>query len=398
MLQAVIMAAGKSTRTYPLTLTKPKPLLPIANKPILAHQLDQFVGLIQEAILIVGYKSDMIRDEFGDSYHGITLQYVEQQDQLGTGHAAMQVRPYVSDRFLLMNGDDLYARVDIEACLQYPYALLGKEVANPRLYGVLTVENGLVRDLIEKPEHPASNLTSIGMYVLDTRVFEILETIPKSPRGEYEVTDAIKRLAQIADVHCHVVDGYWIPIGYPWSVLNANDFILEQDFGEAGSRGIIAEGVKVEGKLFLGEGSQIQKGASIQGSVRIGKQCIIEPNCTIRGNTAIGDHCHIGPDTVVNNSVLDRHCRVEPFCQISHSVLGEHVTVGARTVTMSVPTTTKTVTSVIKGQEMLTDREQFGMTVGSHASLHPQVVTYPGVKIAPETVIPPGTIVKEDLM
>src|SRR5512137_96696 len=111
MLQAVIMSAGKSTRTYPLTLTKPKPLLPIANKPILAHQLDQFVGLIQEAVIIVGYKSDMIQDEFGDSYRGIALQYVEQKDQLGTGHAAMQVRPYIRDRFLLMNGDDLYARV-----------------------------------------------------------------------------------------------------------------------------------------------------------------------------------------------------------------------------------------------------------------------------------------------
>ncbi|MBD3305396.1 NTP transferase domain-containing protein, partial [candidate division KSB3 bacterium] len=126
MTQAVIMAAGKSTRTYPLTQTRPKPLLLIANKPILAHQLDQFIGLIDEVIIIVGYKSEMIRQQFGHAYRGLPITYVEQQQQLGTGHAAMQVRPYIRDRFLLMNGDDLYARQDIEGCLGYPAALLAK--------------------------------------------------------------------------------------------------------------------------------------------------------------------------------------------------------------------------------------------------------------------------------
>jgi UDP-N-acetylglucosamine diphosphorylase/glucosamine-1-phosphate N-acetyltransferase len=412
MTQAVIMAAGKSTRTYPLTLTKPKALLQIANKPILALQLDQFVGLIQEAIIIVGYKSQMIRTEFGDSYRGIALRYVEQQEQLGTGHAAMQVRPYVHDRFLLMNGDDLYAREDIEACLHYPYALLGKEVADPRQYGVLTVENGLVRDLIEKPEHPASNLTSVGMYGLDPKIFDILDIIPKSPRGEYEVTDAIKRLAQIADVYCHVVKGYWIPIGYPWHILNANDFMLEQYFEEivenkispgpllqkGGSGRIIEERVKIKGKLSLGENSVIRQRTAIQGNVCIGKNCVIGPNCHIAGNTSIGDQSQIGPDVVVKNSVIGRQCRIEPSCNILHSVLEDAVFVGTGTVTMSDPMETKSVTSVIKGQVIASDRVHFGVTVGSHVTILSHVATYPGVKIAPETVVPHGAVVKADLM
>ena len=156
MLQAVIMAAGKSTRTYPLTLTKPKPLLRIANKPILAHQLDLFVGLIEEAVLIVGYKHDLIRAEFGESYRDIALRYVEQRELLGTGHAAMQVAPHIKDRFVLMNGDDLYAKSDLDALLRHQYALLSQEVEDPRLYGVLTVRNGLVKDVIEMPDNPAS--------------------------------------------------------------------------------------------------------------------------------------------------------------------------------------------------------------------------------------------------
>jgi bifunctional UDP-N-acetylglucosamine pyrophosphorylase/glucosamine-1-phosphate N-acetyltransferase len=412
MIQAVIMAAGKSTRTYPLTLTKPKPLLRIANKTILAHQLDQFVGLIQEVIIIVGYKSKMIQEHFGYSYRSIALGYVEQQEQLGTGHAAMQARPYIRDRFLLMNGDDLYAREDIEACLRYPYGVLGKEVADPRKFGVLTVENGLVRDLIEKPEHPASNLTNVGMYALDKKIFGILDTIPKSPRGEYEVTDAIKRLAQIVDVHCHVMKGHWIPVGYPWHILNANDFLLGQYFEEIASdkitsgppskkgriRGIIEEGVKIEGNIFLEEHSIIRQGSYIQGNVWIGKNCVIGPNCHITGNTSIGDNSHIGHGAAVKNSVIDRQCQIEPFCNILHSVLGENVSIGTGTVTMSAPIETKTVTSVIKEQVVASDREQFGVTVGSHVTIQPHVVTYPGVKIAPDTVVPPGTVVKEDLM
>ncbi len=99
-----------------------------------------------------------------------------------------------------MNSDDLYARQDIEGCLTYPYSLLSMEVADPRQFGVLTVEDDLVKDLIEKPEHPASNLTSIGMYVFDRQIFEILDNIPRSPRGEYEVTDAVKQFAQQAAV------------------------------------------------------------------------------------------------------------------------------------------------------------------------------------------------------
>ncbi len=398
MIQAVIMAAGKSTRTYPLTLTKPKPLLSIANKSILAHQLDQFVGIIQEAIIVVGYKSDMIRRHFGDIYQGITLGYVEQQEQLGTGHAAMQVRSYIYDRFLLMNGDNLYAREDIEGCLEYQYALLGKELADPRQHGVLTVKDGLVQDLIEKPEHPASNLANAGMYVLDKKIFSVLAHIPRSPRGEYEVTDAVKQLAHITDLHCRVVQGYWLPVGFPWSILEANDFLLEHRFEETVSAGNIEPGVRIEGKISLGEHSLIRQGTYIQGNLYVGENCAVGPNCHITGNTSIGDNCYIGHGTAIKNSVIERGARIEPFCNIAYSVFGEHVSVGSGMVTMSAPLETKTVTSVVKGETVDSGREQFGTILSSHVKVLPHVVTYPGVKIAPDAVIPVGTVVKEDVM
>lgn len=396
MLQAVMMAAGKSTRTYPLTLTKPKPLLRIANKPILAHQLDLFVGLIEEAVLIVGYKHDLIRAEFGESYRGIALRYVEQREQLGTGHAAMQVAPYIKDRFVLMNGDDLYAKSDLDALLRHQYALLSQEVEDPRLYGVLTVQNGLVKDVIEKPDNPASNLTSVGMYVFDRAIFDALERIPKSPRGEFEVTDAVKRLAQTAEMHYHVSPGLWMPVGFPWSVLNANDFLLERGFeGEGG--GVIEPGVKVDGAASVGEGSIIRSGTHIQGRLCVGKRCVIGPDCHIRGNVSIGDDTVITGAATICNSVIDTHVRIAPFCHILHSVIGDHVMIQSGLVTMSEPMGTPTVMAMSKGKLVNTGRAQFGAVFASHVTAQPHVVTYPGVKIAPDSTLSAGFVAHEDV-
>ncbi len=391
------MAAGKSTRMYPITLTQPKPLVHIANKPILAHQLDQLVGLVNEVILIVGYKSKMIQEAFGYSYRSIAIGYVEQQEQLGTGHAAMQASPYINDRFLLMNGDDLYARRDIEACIQHEYTITAQEVSDVRPFSEVVLQDGLVKDIVEKPQNPAGNLASIGLFALDKKIFGMLESIPKSPRGEYELPDAIVKLTQVVDMHCHVVSGYWIPVGYPWHVLNANDFLLENYFEEAPAKGTIASGVTVEGRLLLDEHATIHSGTSIHGNVIIGRHCTIGPNCVITGNTAIGDHTVLGAGVIIENSVIDRHSRIDPYAIISHSVVGDHVTIGSGSVTMSDPLKTPTVTSAIKGQIIASDRQRFGVTIASQVVLQPHVTTFPGVKIGPGKTIAAGKILKKDV-
>ncbi|MDI6784712.1 MAG: sugar phosphate nucleotidyltransferase, partial [bacterium] len=187
--QAVIMAAGKSTRTYPLTLTRPKPLLPIANKSILEHMLDQFLGLVDEVILIVGYRQEMIRAQFGDSYRGIRLKYVEQKEQLGTGHAAMQAESLIHDRFILTNGDDLFSRKDMENSLKHTYATLGKEVEHPEKYGIFEIDNSRLIKVVEKSNTPPSKIANIGFYILDKKIFTLLKKIQKTDRDEYELTD-----------------------------------------------------------------------------------------------------------------------------------------------------------------------------------------------------------------
>ncbi|NLP09488.1 NTP transferase domain-containing protein, partial [bacterium] len=151
-MQAVLMVAGKSTRTFPLTLTRPKPLLPIMNRPLIEHSLDQLYGLFDEVILIVGYRQDMIRRVLGDQYRGMRLIYQEQREQKGTGHAVLQAQPHIRGRFVAMNGDDLFAHEDLALLQHYSYAALAKVVPDPSLYGVCVVdeENNLL-NMVEKP-------------------------------------------------------------------------------------------------------------------------------------------------------------------------------------------------------------------------------------------------------
>jgi bifunctional UDP-N-acetylglucosamine pyrophosphorylase/glucosamine-1-phosphate N-acetyltransferase len=106
-MHAVIMAAGKSTRTYPLTLTRPKPLLKIANRTILEHQLQALRGIVDEAVVVVHYRKEMIVETFGDRFEDIALRYVDQGEPLGTGHAVLQCADHIRGAFIAMNGDDL---------------------------------------------------------------------------------------------------------------------------------------------------------------------------------------------------------------------------------------------------------------------------------------------------
>ncbi|MDP4007009.1 MAG: sugar phosphate nucleotidyltransferase, partial [bacterium] len=194
------------------------PLLRVMGKSILERNLEQLQGLVDEVILVIGYKGEAIKKYFGPLYKGMKLTYVWQEEQLGTGHAAKLALPHLKGRFLLMYGDDLYAKADIEKLLQRcPSILLGR-VDNPSQFGVAVTEGERVKELVEKPKNPESNLVNAGLYCLDPSVFNI--DIEKSLRGEYEFTDYVQNLLQKEPLF-FVVTENWIPISSPDSLYRA---------------------------------------------------------------------------------------------------------------------------------------------------------------------------------
>ncbi|MDO8577361.1 MAG: sugar phosphate nucleotidyltransferase [Candidatus Wildermuthbacteria bacterium] len=214
-MQAVIIAAGLGKRMRPLTLKKPKPLLNIAGKPVLRRTLDQLAGLVDEVILVVGYKGKMIKQRFGSLYKDMRIRYVWQKNPLGTGAAAKKAFPYLKGDFLLLHGDDLYERKDIQKVLKKrPSILLGR-VKNPSQFGVVETKGKRVESITEKPKNPKSTLVNTGMYCLPLSVLKT--NIKKSKRGEYEFTDYVEQFVKKNALFFFVTKN-WIPLSTPQSL------------------------------------------------------------------------------------------------------------------------------------------------------------------------------------
>jgi NDP-sugar pyrophosphorylase family protein len=221
-MQAIILAAGEGTRLRPLTYETPKPLLKVAGKPILQYNLENLEGLVDEAILVIGYKGDQIKDYFGNQFQSLRIRYVLQKEQLGTANAVAQVEPLVTGRFLVLMGDNIYHHDDIQQCLHYKLAALAMEVDDPSKYGVFIVEDHLIRDVIEKPKTPVSRLANTGLYVITDEIFADIKRLKKTQRAEYEFTDALRALSKRRAIHCVLVSHMWIPIGYKEDLELAN--------------------------------------------------------------------------------------------------------------------------------------------------------------------------------
>jgi len=224
-MKAVILAAGKGARLHPLTLTTPKPMLPLLGKPLLEHIIDDLPEIIDELIIVIGYKGEQIQKHFGTKFKHRSVSYIEQKEQLGTGHAALLAKPFLQEgeRFLFMYADDLHHPQSIEKALDFEISMLVKEVEDPRPFGtVITDENGLVMEMEEKPEKPKSNLVNIGIYILDTRIFDFKPPLTK--KGEYYLTDMIAEFAQKNPVQT-IVTKFWHPIGYPKDLEEAKKIL-----------------------------------------------------------------------------------------------------------------------------------------------------------------------------
>jgi NDP-sugar pyrophosphorylase family protein len=229
-MQAVIIAAGEGMRMRPLTLERPKPLVLIEGKPLLEHIIDRLPTAVDEIILVVGYKKEMIEKHFGTSYKGRTISYVHQWMPSGTAHALSMAIPLLKDeRFLLMNADDLHGTPALEKALSYPLAIIVATHADPKKFGVIELNgDGTLASIIEKPENPPSNLVSTGAMVLDKRLFEY--PVARHANGEYYMTYPLNFMAKDHPIAV-VEQDFWVPVGSPQDIPKA-EAKLRADVGQ----------------------------------------------------------------------------------------------------------------------------------------------------------------------
>ncbi|MEK7616384.1 MAG: nucleotidyltransferase family protein [Patescibacteria group bacterium] len=223
-MQAVIPAAGEGVRMRPLTLTTPKPLLPVAGKPILQHIMEALPKVVDDVIVVVGYLGEQIVDYFGPSFHGKKITYVWQREKTGTARALQLCKPYLHPgTFLFLNADDIINTETIERALTHELCIVTTWREDWQRWGIISLNNdGTVKDFIEKPETFISNIANTNIMVLDERIFEFE---PDShATGEFYLTTMVQKLAKKYPVYTEEASK-WIPIGTPEALQKAEDMI-----------------------------------------------------------------------------------------------------------------------------------------------------------------------------
>jgi len=331
-VKAVILAAGEGHRMRPLTYTRPKVMLPIANKPILEYLLVEATSAgIREFVFIVGYHDEQVRGYFG---HGdrweVKIDYCTQRKQLGTADALKMVEGLVDGDFLMINGDVIVGREDIHSLASANgNAMSITEVEDTKDLGLVELDKGQVVRIYEKVERPPSRMANAGLYRFTPDMFVAVSRTSKSPRGEYEITDSLQMLIDEGHpISYHRVD-HWLDLSYPWDLLPANESLLARV--ESKNLGEIEENVVIKGVVSIGKGTIVRSGSYIIGPVIIGQNCDVGPNCFIRAHTAIGDGCHIGGAVEIKNSIIMKGSKIPHHNYVGDSIIGEECNLGAGT-------------------------------------------------------------------
>jgi bifunctional UDP-N-acetylglucosamine pyrophosphorylase/glucosamine-1-phosphate N-acetyltransferase len=220
-MQAVIMAAGVGKRMQPLTLDRPKPLIEVDGKPLIEHVIDALPKEIDEVIIVIGYKGEMIKEHLGDNYGGKKITYVYQWMPAGTAHSLSIARPFLNGRFLLLNADDIHGPNAILEALKHPLSILAATHPEPEKFGVIKKRaDDTLEAIVEKPDVPMGNLVSTGAMVLDDSIFDY--EAAKHSNGEYYMTHPLGNLAKDKPIKV-VEQELWIPVGFPDDIPKAEE-------------------------------------------------------------------------------------------------------------------------------------------------------------------------------
>ncbi len=320
-MKAVILCAGKGTRLYPVTLTMPKPLVPVANKELLRYAIETLTEMgASEIGLVVDSLDSPIRDRLGDGLDtvGVPLTYIAQEHPQGLAHAVKLCEPFVNgEPFLVYLGDNIFQDrmhgLYREFVTQNASAAIAlTRVRNPSAFGIAELEDGHIKRLIEKPKEPPSNLAIAGVYVFSPEIFEAIEHIKPSWRNELEITDAIQYLLDQGKVVIpYIVEGWWIDAGKPDAIMLANQLVLEQLPYTPPN----LDDERIEGNSSVSHRVILGKGTRIIDSVVRGP-AIIGDNTTIR-DSYIGPYTSIGNNVVIERSEIE-HSIVMCCCTIKN--------------------------------------------------------------------------------
>lgn len=363
-IPAVVLAAGEGRRLDPLTNRRPKPMVPVANQPILEYVVSAIADAgIDRIVLVVGYQEERIRNHFGDGNEwGIEIEYVVQEKQLGTAHAILQVESAVTGPFLVMNGDrlvdaSLVDQVRHEIRQNDEIVLAVTQAKQASNYGVVSLDSDRVVAISEKPREPVSSeLINAGVYGFDDSIFEAIQATP-AERGELAITTTLDQLAGNRSIRAIRYHGLWLDVSNLWDLLAVNAAVINRT-----------------------DQNNTSVDSNTARDTVIGSDVTLGRNATVGGGTAVGDNVTIESNAVLSNTVVFSDVIIEAGAVVRDAIIAGNARIGAN-ATIAGGSTRMIV------EDTIHDDVELGGVVGDNATLGS------GVTINPGTVVGDGATV-----
>jgi len=375
-MKAVVLAAGEGQRLEPLTNLRPKPMVPIANQPLLEYVIDSVSDAgIDEIVLVVGYKRERIQTYFGDGHRwGVDIEYAVQEKQLGTGHAVLQAEDHVDDEFLVLNGDRIITADLVEQLVEKRRNTAETVMAvtradDPSEYGVVTLDGDRVTGITEKPQATTapSDIVNAGVYAFDQSVFDAIRDIDPDPTGELALTAAIERHLDDEPVRAVRYRGLWVDVSYLWDVTAVTAQVLDE-LDDPIQNGVVDEG------------------AQVADDVRIGSDTRVGANATVRRGSALGNNVTVGANAVLSNVVAFDDATIGDGAVLNDCIVAENATVGPNTTVPGGP-------ADVVVDDTYCESVDLGAVVGDNASVGGGSVLVGGTVIGDGATVQDGVTV-----
>ena len=402
-MQAVILAAGQSSRFWPLN-NEHKSLMKIMGKPLIWHVIRGLEKTKRIKEIIIVQDKNRVLEKKLRQYKLSGIKYIVQTKPTGTGDAILKTKRLIKGQFFVLNAERLDVEYYVEPVLKKfkrskeknRLILVAGKTNTPWLFGILKVKKDKVIDLIEKPKpgKEPSNLKIVGVYFLPKEFLSYLEKAPSHP---HSLEKALLAYAKEKDERIVMLDRDTLALKFPWHIFDSNRFLINRFLKpKISKKAKIAKSAKIEGKVFIGDNTRVFENAVIKGPCYIGKNCIIGNNALVREYVNLEDNVLIGANAEVVRSVFQEGVSVHSGF-FGDSIFDKDCKVGAGTITANVRLDRGNIKSKVKGEKIDTGLKSFGTIVGQNTKIGIHNSLMPGVLIGSNVLIGPNSLVRKNI-
>lgn len=401
-MQAVILAAGESSRFWPFEATH-KSLFKIMGKPIILYTIQGLINAgINKIIIIQGQNKEIERELKNYPKYSRNIKYVSQNEPKGMGDALFQAKGLLTGRFLLIlaervDSEEIIKKLNLQISASKNYTILvGARTNTPSLFGILKLENNKVTDIVEKPkkgEEP-SNIKALGVYFLTPDFFKVYE---ETKRHQYDFEEALSLFMKSHDVGLMLWNNDAPSLKYPWHIFEMRNYLFNKYLKSyIGKNAKIAKSAEIIGNVSVGDNVSILEKAVIKGPCYIGDNVFVGNNVILRGGVDIGGNCVIGANMEIKNSLIMQGSTTHSGF-IGDSVVGENCKIAAQFCTGNVRLDRGIIKTAVKEVKVKTEYKSLGAFIGSGANIGIKVSVMPGVAVGRDITIGPSTVVMKNI-